>query len=87
LCAPQLANANFALSVEPDNPQLIERVREVKQMRSANQPTVPTSLKLEKATNPFLRAETSVELQKMVGLEGAAAVDVFAKTRLLKDSF
>jgi len=82
-----LANAEFAMSVEPGNKDLIERVRDVRRLRAANQPTVPTSLKLEKATNPFLRAKSSIELQQVVGLEGADPLDVFAKTRALKDSF
>ena len=83
----KLANAEFAMSVEPGNKDLIERVRDVKRLRAENQPTVPTSLKLEKATNPFLRAKSSIELQQVLGLEGADPLDVFAKTRALKDSF
>jgi hypothetical protein len=41
---------------------------------------------LEKATNPFLRP-TSAALQTHIGLPGAPAADVFAKTRALKDVF
>jgi hydroxyacylglutathione hydrolase len=47
---------------------------------------VPSTIGLEKATNPFLRAKSG-ELQQNVGLVGAAAVDVFAETRRRKDHF
>src|SRR5574339_96815 len=50
-----LANAQFALSVEPDNPALVARATEVAALRRAGRPTVPTTLGVEKATNPFLR--------------------------------
>jgi hydroxyacylglutathione hydrolase len=80
------ANAAFAMTVEPDNPALVARVEEIDRLRSAGRPTVPTSIGLEKATNPFLRAE-SESLQRVVGLSGQAAVDVFAETRRRKDNF
>jgi hydroxyacylglutathione hydrolase len=80
------ANAAFALTVEPDNRALVARVEEIGRLRSAGQPTVPTSIGLEKATNPFLRPE-SESLQRVVGLPGHAAVDVFAETRRRKDHF
>ena len=81
-----LANAGFALTVEPENPALIARAREVAALRRAGRPTVPTTLGLEKATNPFLRAE-SAALQAKIGLTGADPVAVFARTRELKDQF
>lgn len=80
------ANAKFALSVEPENDDLQKRCDEIDKLRSENRPTVPTTIGLEKATNPFLRP-MSVDLQKNVGLPGASLVDVFAKTRQLKDNF
>jgi hydroxyacylglutathione hydrolase len=80
------ANARFALSVEPGNPKLVDRAREVDRMRSLNLPTVPTNLALEKATNPFLRYD-SRDLRRTIGLPDADDVEVFAKTRALKDRF
>ena len=82
------ANARFALSVEPDNQALINRIREVNSSRARNKPTVPTTLGLEKATNPFLRP-MSPEIAINVGLdaEGVDLVEVFARTRALKDVF
>jgi len=81
-----LANAQFALTVEPENPALIARAREVAALRRAGQPTVPSKLGVEKATNPFLRP-MSPGLQAKLGLAGADAVAVFARTRALKDEF
>ena len=80
------ANAAFAMTVEPDNPALVARVAEIDRLRSSGQPTVPTSIGIEKATNPFLRGE-SESLQRVVGLTGSSAVDVFAETRRRKDNF
>ncbi len=80
------ANAAFALTVEPENRALAERAREIDRLRSAGRPTVPTTIGLEKATNPFLRPH-SEGLQRVVGLTGGAAVEVFAETRRRKDDF
>lgn len=80
------ANAAFALSVEPDNDQLQQRVAEIGRLRAAEQPTVPTTIALEKATNPFLRPD-SKDLQKTLGMIGEDLVAVFAETRRRKDNF
>jgi hydroxyacylglutathione hydrolase len=80
------ANGRFALTVEPGNRALAERVEEVARTRAAGRPTIPTTVALEKATNPFLRA-ASRDLQATIGLAGANEVEVFAKTRALKDAF
>jgi len=56
------SNVRFALTQEPDNMALFARALEVKQLRSAGQPTVPSMLAQERATNPFLRAETAKRL-------------------------
>ena len=80
------ANAKFALSVEPDNADLKARSRQIDELRREGKPTVPTTIGLEKATNPFLRP-ASDGLQRTIGLEGADLVDIFARTRELKDNF
>jgi hydroxyacylglutathione hydrolase len=80
------ANAKFALTVEPGNEQLKARADTVAKLRAAGKPTVPSTLGEEQATNPFLRA-ASPELRAKLGLEGAPDVEVFAKTRALKDAF
>lgn len=80
------ANGRFALSVEPDNEALVKRMQNVDAMRERGEPTVPSTLGVEKATNPFLRPD-SAELQRTVGLAGAGLVEIFAETRRLKDNF
>lgn len=80
------ANAAFAATVEPDNPALQQRMLDIQRLREAGQPTVPTSIGLERATNPFVRTG-SAELQSVLGMVGADAVDVFAETRRRKDHF
>ena len=79
-------NGRFALTVEPDNCLLQQRMAVVDQLRAANQPTVPSTIAQELATNPFFR-EDSPELQKTIGMPNRKAVDVFAKIRQLKDVF
>jgi len=80
------SNGRFAVTVEPGNRALAERVAEVAKLREAGKPTVPSTLALEKATNPFLRP-ASRNLRETIGLVGASDVEVFAKTRALKDGF
>lgn len=80
------ANAAFALTVDPDNEALKERAREIDELRADGVPTVPTDVKRERETNPFLRAEDA-NLQAAIGKTGADAAEVFAETRRRKDSF
>ena len=56
-------NAQFALSVDKNNTKLQKRAQAVKLLRQKNQPTVPSSLKEELETNPFLKAKTSLEFK------------------------
>ena len=56
------ANGRFALTVEPDNAALVQRMAEVRQLRADGIATVPTTMAAERATNPFVRAETANEL-------------------------
>lgn len=81
-----LSNMKFALSLEPDNPDLLARADKVKGQRDRGEPTVPVSLAEELATNPFLRCHTP-EVQKAVGLMGASPTQVFAEVRARKDRF
>lgn len=82
-----LDNARFALSVDPRNAALIIRAAEVKRMRDAGKFTIPVSLRMEKATNPFLRADRP-ELAAAMGLApGTKPSAVFAALRAAKDNF
>jgi hydroxyacylglutathione hydrolase len=56
-----LANARFAAAVEPANQAIANRLADVEAMRAAGQPTVPTTIAAERATNPFLRAADEAE--------------------------
>ena len=80
------ANGRFALSVDPENAALLQRVAEVKSLRAADQATVPTSIGVELATNPFLRAADSAVRAKQ-SMQASTDVEVFARIRHLKDNF
>ena len=66
------SNGRFALTVEPDNAALVARMATVTAQRAAGEVTVPTTIGVERATNPFLRA---------------ADAEAFATMRAAKDSF
>lgn len=80
------ANGRFALSVEPNNRALVDRMAEIDNKRQNGIPTVPSTLAEEWETNPFLRPD-SADLQQTVGLVGSEAAAVFAETRRRKDNF
>jgi len=50
-----LSNIDFAKTIDGDNPALLQRERADRSLRAQNRPTLPSTLALEKATNPFLR--------------------------------
>ena len=81
-----LSNGRFALTVEPDNAALRARVAAVTAARAEGQPTVPTTIGAERATNPFVRAD-SAGIRAALGLDGAPDLEVFAETRRRKDQF
>ena len=66
-----LANARFAITVDPDNTALADRLARVEAARDRGEVTLPTTIGEERATNPFIRA---------------ASVEEFARLRSLKDS-
>jgi hydroxyacylglutathione hydrolase len=57
-----MSNGRFALSVESENAALVSRMAAVTAMRERGEPTVPTTIALERATNPFMRASSVAEL-------------------------
>ena len=67
-----LANAEFAITVEPDNSALQERIKHIKALRAMDQITLPSTIGLELDTNPFLRVDSAED---------------FAQIRALKDQF
>jgi hydroxyacylglutathione hydrolase len=81
-----LANARFALTIDPDNEALKERAREVEALRAEGKPTLPSTMGREKRTNPFLRwADPAI--RRTLGMEKAADWEVFAEIRRRKDAF
>ena len=60
-----LSNAKFARHAEPDNSAIAERLAKVEAMRGAGEPTVPTTIGEERATNPFLRAGSAEALGRL----------------------
>ncbi len=85
-----LANLAFATAVEPDNSALQARFEAARQTREAGQPTVPSTLALELATNPFLRCdqpELKASLSRQGRLPDDEADQVFAEIRGWKDTF
>ena len=80
------ANIKFALTVDGNNPVLKARAEEVATLRAGGEPTVPSSIGDELATNPFLRA-MAPEVKDGLGMAGAPDAEVFAEIRQRKDSF
>jgi len=81
-----LANARFALSVDPDNAALAARQKAAEEARAAGRPTLPTDMASERLANPFLRADDP-GLAARLGLVGALPARVFAELRTRKDQF
>jgi hydroxyacylglutathione hydrolase len=59
-----LSNGRYALVAEPGNEAIVRRMAEVEAARNAGEATIPTTIALELATNPFLRAGSAEELAK-----------------------
>ncbi|MGD0865127.1 MAG: hydroxyacylglutathione hydrolase [Rhizomicrobium sp.] len=81
-----LNNGRFALMLEPGNADLQTRMSEVQELRARNVPTIPSTIGLEKRTNPFVRPE-SAEIRRTLNMAGATSVEVFAEMRRRKDAF
>ena len=79
-------NASFALTIDPQNPDLIKRIKDIKSARSKNLFTVPTKLGVEKKTNPFLRPFDK-NIRNKLNMLGSTDIEVFSKIRSLKDNF
>jgi len=83
------ANLRFGLACEPDNPALQQRITATQQLRAANRITLPSTIALEKATNPFLRC-TQPEIIRTLqqrGLTDTTELGVFTAMREWKNHF
>ena len=81
-----LSNARFAVTVDPDNAELAERLNEIEALRADGKPTAPTTIGREKATNPFLRPRDP-GIRRTLGMDNASDTEVFAEIRRRKDRF
>ena len=81
-----LNNGRFARSIENDNPALDQRILEIKELRRQKKSTIPVSLALELATNPFLRLDAP-SVKSFLHLTNATEIERFACLRHLKDQF
>jgi len=93
-CAHEYTEANirFALACEPGNAQLKQREVDTRALRAAGQPTLPSTIALEKATNPFLRCTEaeiirSVERHTNTKLAAENATAVFGALREWRNTF
>ncbi|MEX2131704.1 MAG: hydroxyacylglutathione hydrolase [Pseudohongiellaceae bacterium] len=85
-----LANLKFASAVQPANSNVMNRVKQEAAKRNNSQPTLPSTLAMELATNPFLRCsdpELACIAEQKAGQSLASPVDVFATLRTWKDNF
>lgn len=86
-----LANLRFAQAAEPSSRTLAERIAEAEAIRRIDRETVPSSIAIERQTNPFLRAAEPAVAQAAAGfagdLDGRDPVAVFAALRRWKDEF
>jgi hydroxyacylglutathione hydrolase len=81
-----LSNAKFAVSVDPEGAALRERVREIDATLAAGKHTAPTTIGVERRTNPFLRPDDPA-IRKHLGMDRAENWEVFGEIRARKDKF
>jgi hydroxyacylglutathione hydrolase len=90
-CAHEYTEANlrFALAVEPRNSLLHERVERVARIRAAGLPSVPSTLREEMETNPFMRCgePAVITAAQEHGAVDASLVNVFAAIRSWRNTF
>ena len=85
-----LSNLRFAQAAEPDNAQVAERLRQVTAWREAGQISLPSTLALERATNPFLRCNEpalNATIDRRKGAADRSSAEVFRHLRAWKDNF
>ncbi len=90
-CAHEYTQDNlvFAQRVEPENTELLQRIKDTRELRNAGKATVPSLLKLEKQTNPFLRFNCQSVIkaaEQFAGKQLSTPAEVFATVRYWKDT-
>lgn len=77
-------NIRFALTLQPQNQALLNYYQKVKKLRSQNKPTIPTTIKLEKSLNPFLR----VDKDNFAGIDSSLSpLEKFTQIRKLRSLY
>ncbi|MFO7542588.1 MAG: hydroxyacylglutathione hydrolase [Thiobacillus sp.] len=85
-----LSNIAFAKTVDGDNPVLLQRERQDRAQRAQHRPTLPSTLALEKATNPFLRfhqPDMKAFAAHYLNRADPAPAEVFGAIRAAKDAW
>lgn len=85
-----LSNIDFAKTIDGDNPALLERERADRALRAQNRPTLPSTLALEKATNPFLRfhaPDMTAFAARYLKRPHPGPAEVFGAIRAAKDAW
>jgi hydroxyacylglutathione hydrolase len=85
-----LSNLRFAAAVEPGNEALADYTAKARKLRGEGRPTLPSTVGLERAVNPFLRCDAPAVVRAAESRNGhklASRVDVFATVRAWKDGF
>jgi hydroxyacylglutathione hydrolase len=80
------SNAKFALTIEPNNANLIARAADIAKTRASGGFTVPATIGLEIATNPFMRANNPL-VKQAIGMADASDAATFGEIRTRKDIF
>lgn len=88
-CAHEYTETNlrFATSVDPQNPAIDERLKQVQRLRAEGRPSLPSELAIERRTNPFLRSRVPGMAENLGLAPNAAPQAVFAELRRRKDGF
>ncbi len=81
-----LANARFAVTVDPRNAALKARLAAIEAMRAKGKPTLPTTIAEERATNPFLRADDPA-IADAIAMKGVDPAAIFTELRQRKNNF
>jgi hydroxyacylglutathione hydrolase len=85
-----LANLHFAQAVEPNNPQIKERLEKTRELRQKNLASVPSLLAEERLSNPFLRCDhpqIKMRIEKRTGRKLEEPVEIFTYLRQWKNNF
>ncbi|MFQ5470990.1 MAG: hydroxyacylglutathione hydrolase [Gammaproteobacteria bacterium] len=85
-----LSNIKFALEIDPENPELQQRKLETEKLRKAGCPSLPTTIGLEKSTNPFMRCNVQtikIAVERHFNAHYRTEMEIFTALRKWKDTY